>query len=185
MSGGDWPTGDVAEAELSRVAAGQLPSPGSRPVEVPPAAAAQSTHPRSRTAASAGWSWALAWVFVTPIAAGAFTFYALGSLWNASHDLSAAHVVDQRIDALLSTLKDAETGQRGYLLTTDRAYLKPYTNALAALPLQTALGQGSLFYLVLDRVQAPQAQDADAEPVLEALPSGPAAGAMPPVENAA
>jgi PAS domain S-box-containing protein len=32
-----------------------------------------------------------------------------------------------RADALLSALKDAETGQRGYLLTGDAAFLAPYT----------------------------------------------------------
>jgi PAS domain S-box-containing protein len=31
---------------------------------------------------------------------------------------------------LLSVLKDAETGQRGYLLTGDEAYLEPYDNAI-------------------------------------------------------
>ena len=33
-------------------------------------------------------------------------------------------------EGLLSTLKDAETGQRGYLLTGDDAYLQPYEDAL-------------------------------------------------------
>ena len=36
-------------------------------------------------------------------------------------------------EVLLSTLKDAETGQRGYLLTGDPAYLAPYDAALARL----------------------------------------------------
>jgi len=36
--------------------------------------------------------------------------------------------------ALLSTLKDAETGQRGFLLTGEIRYLEPYTDAVAALP---------------------------------------------------
>ncbi len=35
--------------------------------------------------------------------------------------------------ALLSTLKDAETGQRGFLLTGDLSYLAPYESALARL----------------------------------------------------
>jgi signal transduction histidine kinase len=33
------------------------------------------------------------------------------------------------LETLLSTLKDAETGQRGYLLTEDESYLKPYDDA--------------------------------------------------------
>jgi PAS domain S-box-containing protein len=35
---------------------------------------------------------------------------------------------------LISALKDAETGQRGYLLTGSDAYLEPYTKATAAIP---------------------------------------------------
>jgi len=35
---------------------------------------------------------------------------------------------------LMNGLKDAETGQRGYLLTTDPGYLAPYKAALASLP---------------------------------------------------
>lgn len=38
------------------------------------------------------------------------------------------------LDELLSTVKDAETGQRGFLLTADRSYLKPYDDAIAKLP---------------------------------------------------
>jgi len=37
-------------------------------------------------------------------------------------------------ESLLSTLKDAERGERGYLLTGDEAYLAPYNSAIAALP---------------------------------------------------
>ena len=36
--------------------------------------------------------------------------------------------------SLLSTTKDAERGERGYLLTGDESYLAPYDSAMAALP---------------------------------------------------
>jgi len=39
-----------------------------------------------------------------------------------------------RLEGLLSILKDAETGQRGYLVTGNDAYLEPYNSALLALP---------------------------------------------------
>jgi CheY-like chemotaxis protein/CHASE3 domain sensor protein len=42
--------------------------------------------------------------------------------------------VMQRVDGLLSSLKDAETGQRGYLLTGRESYLEPYDNARANIP---------------------------------------------------
>jgi CHASE3 domain sensor protein len=42
-----------------------------------------------------------------------------------------AHKAELALSALLSTLKDAETGQRGYLLTGDEDYLQPYAMAWA------------------------------------------------------
>lgn len=41
------------------------------------------------------------------------------------------HEVINYTNLLLSSLKDAETGQRGYLLTADPSYLEPYHNGLA------------------------------------------------------
>ncbi len=41
------------------------------------------------------------------------------------------HQVRIELADLLSTLKDAETGDRGYLITGDESYLQPYTAALA------------------------------------------------------
>jgi PAS domain S-box-containing protein len=39
-----------------------------------------------------------------------------------------------QLDQLVSTLKDAETGQRGFLITGDERYLQPYHDAVARLP---------------------------------------------------
>lgn len=36
----------------------------------------------------------------------------------------------QKLESVLSSLKDAETGQRGYLLTAQESYLEPYTTAI-------------------------------------------------------
>ncbi len=44
--------------------------------------------------------------------------------------------VDERLKTLLSTLKDAETSQRGFLLTSHDSYLDPYINANRLLPVQ-------------------------------------------------
>jgi CheY-like chemotaxis protein/signal transduction histidine kinase/CHASE3 domain sensor protein len=41
--------------------------------------------------------------------------------------------VSNHVQAVLTTLQDAETGQRGYLLTGEDPYLAPYTNARATL----------------------------------------------------
>src|SRR5262245_11306410 len=62
-----------------------------------------------------------------------FTYRSLQS--NAETRDSVAHtisVIDQ-MQAILAAVKDAETGQRGFLLTGEEPYLEPYTNALGAL----------------------------------------------------
>ena len=45
--------------------------------------------------------------------------------------VSHTHQVLTELESTLSTLKDAETGQRGYLLTGEERYLEPYKSALA------------------------------------------------------
>jgi CheY-like chemotaxis protein/signal transduction histidine kinase len=53
----------------------------------------------------------------------------------SAQNLAQSVQVLAELESLLSTLKDAETGQRGYLLTGgDDKYLEPYVNAQAALP---------------------------------------------------
>ena len=41
------------------------------------------------------------------------------------------HQVHDALNELLVTLRDAQTGQRGYILTNDREFLQPYTEAIA------------------------------------------------------
>jgi PAS domain S-box-containing protein len=56
--------------------------------------------------------------------------------------VSHSHEVLGKLEQVLSTLKDAETGQRGYLLTGETTYLEPYEQAAALLQTQmTQLGQ--------------------------------------------
>ena len=81
-----------------------------------------------------GWLWSLVIAFIAPLAAGGLTAYEVRDLLRANDDLDAQRTVVRRLENLMSTLKDAETGQRGYLLTADPSYLKPYRDALAALP---------------------------------------------------
>jgi PAS domain S-box-containing protein len=44
--------------------------------------------------------------------------------------VARTHEILGEMEALLSTLKDAETGQRGFLLTEEEKYLQPYDDAL-------------------------------------------------------
>ena len=58
--------------------------------------------------------------------------------WRAQRQ-SDQQVVDtlrelRQIDDVLSTVKDAETGQRGFLLTGAESYLEPYHQAIATIP---------------------------------------------------
>lgn len=74
--------------------------------------------------------WAgLALVVVTAVVAVDGTLSFLGATRRVERTL----VNIERMTALLSLLKDAETGQRGYLLTGDERYLDPYQEAVAAL----------------------------------------------------
>ena len=62
------------------------------------------------------------------------------SYYNASrlieNDTWVKHTHQVRTDLalLLSQLKDAETGQRGYIITGVDSYLEPYQSAVAAIP---------------------------------------------------
>jgi PAS domain S-box-containing protein len=58
---------------------------------------------------------------------------------RGSEQLEAARQIVRSTNALLSALKDAETGQRGYLLTGDDRYLMPYRQALRDIPVNLKL----------------------------------------------
>jgi PAS domain S-box-containing protein len=45
-----------------------------------------------------------------------------------------SHAIIAALESTLSALKDAETGQRGYLLTGDASYLQPYDDARQRIP---------------------------------------------------
>jgi PAS domain S-box-containing protein len=60
------------------------------------------------------------------------TFWNLNSISRTWDALALSHDVVVGLDDVLSNLRDAETGQRGYLLTGDERYLEPYTKSHAA-----------------------------------------------------
>ncbi len=55
---------------------------------------------------------------------------------DATTQIDVTRQLLQGTDAVLSSVKDAETGQRGYLITNDKTYLGPYNAAVKALPRQ-------------------------------------------------
>jgi PAS domain S-box-containing protein len=69
--------------------------------------------------------------------------------------VSHTHRVLSELEATLSTVKDAETGQRGYLLTGEERYLEPYHSAIARVNVQVA----GLQQLIVDKQQQQRLRD--------------------------
>ncbi len=80
----------------------------------------------------------IVWLGILPLLL-AFASYRTSSQHIASVEatLSTDEFI-RRLDELLSTLQDAETGQRGYLLTGQQRYLDPFSDAQEDLPLRLA-----------------------------------------------
>jgi signal transduction histidine kinase/CheY-like chemotaxis protein/CHASE3 domain sensor protein len=57
------------------------------------------------------------------------SYSSIQGLLESSRQVDHTDSVINRLEMALSTLKDAETGQRGYLLTGDTSYLRPYAGA--------------------------------------------------------
>jgi signal transduction histidine kinase/CheY-like chemotaxis protein/CHASE3 domain sensor protein len=64
-------------------------------------------------------------LFVTSLA----SFISIQNLIKSADLVSHSNRVMSSLDGVISTLKDAETGQRGYLLTGDKDFLEPYNGA--------------------------------------------------------
>jgi signal transduction histidine kinase/CHASE3 domain sensor protein len=69
-------------------------------------------------------------IFVISIAIiffiGGITFKHITVLKKSSTWVSNSHKVNVELERLISYIKDAETGQRGYILTKDKSFLEPY-----------------------------------------------------------
>ena len=59
------------------------------------------------------------------------SYVSISNLIKNSKLVSHSNAVIRHTDGVLSTLKDAETGQRGFLLTGEEAFLEPYNGAKA------------------------------------------------------
>ena len=57
---------------------------------------------------------------------------------RANSDGARSRETDAAVEALLSSLIDAESGQRGFLLTGEERYLEPYERAVQDIPIQLA-----------------------------------------------
>ncbi|HEY9695194.1 MAG TPA: GAF domain-containing protein [Oculatellaceae cyanobacterium] len=61
---------------------------------------------------------------------GGFSYHSINRLVEASRLVAHTHEVLEELESVISGLKDVETGQRGYVLTGDEAYLEPYNTAI-------------------------------------------------------
>jgi CHASE3 domain sensor protein len=72
--------------------------------------------------------------FLLLLGIGGVAYRSISLLANTSHTVTHTHEVLERIAGVMSLLKDAETGQRGYVITGEESYLEPYNNAVEGLP---------------------------------------------------
>lgn len=72
-------------------------------------------------------------IFIISIAViffiGGITFKHITVLKKSSTWVSNSHEVNAELERLISYIKDAETGQRGYILSNDKSFLEPYYNS--------------------------------------------------------
>lgn len=77
-------------------------------------------------------------ILVVLISVALITFRNLNSYTEEVRGIRHSNYVLRATAAILSSVRDAETGHRGYQLTRDTSYLEPYFNSLKALPSQLA-----------------------------------------------
>jgi CheY-like chemotaxis protein/CHASE3 domain sensor protein len=76
----------------------------------------------------------LAGAVVFFLISGTVAYFNLQTLRDDNEKIVHSHEVIISLGELLSSAQDAETGQRGFLLTNNEKYLEPYNSALLAIP---------------------------------------------------
>lgn len=72
------------------------------------------------------WKWLLALAAALLLALTGAAFWQYAQTARALADVEHSDAVTRAADRLLAVLVDAETGYRGYLLTSNPAFLEPY-----------------------------------------------------------
>ncbi|TPM94907.1 response regulator [Mesorhizobium sp. B2-1-3A] len=70
------------------------------------------------------------------LASGILAYFNLQAVREGNQKIVQSYDVIVALDGLLSSAQDAETGQRGFLLTNNERYLGPYNAALASIPVK-------------------------------------------------
>jgi CHASE3 domain sensor protein len=76
----------------------------------------------------------LAGAFLFFLISGAVAYFNLRTLRDNNQKIVHSQEVIMALGELFSSAQDAETGQRGFLLTNNEKYLEPYKSALLAIP---------------------------------------------------
>lgn len=101
------------------------------------------------------------------VASGLVAYSNFQALHEGNDRIVQTHDVIVSLDELLSHIQDAETGQRGFLLTDNEAYLGPYTSALREIGptlddigslINQSLGQEGRLRLLRQHVEAKLAE---------------------------
>ena len=72
--------------------------------------------------------------FLLLLGIGAVAYRSITSLTNANQLITHTYKVVEDVAEVLSLLKDAESGQRGYIITGDDTFLEPYQAGVAGVP---------------------------------------------------
>src|ERR1700761_5207033 len=73
------------------------------------------------------------WLGVLPLLLASVAYRTSSQHVQSVQEALSTAAFIQQLDELLSTVQDAETGQRGYVLTGEDRYLTPYTQAKGAI----------------------------------------------------
>jgi methyl-accepting chemotaxis protein len=68
--------------------------------------------------------------FILLLGIGSVAYRAIDAITKTSYWVAHTHSVLEHVAGVLSLLKDAETGQRGFIVTGEESYLEPYNAAL-------------------------------------------------------
>jgi diguanylate cyclase (GGDEF)-like protein len=74
--------------------------------------------------------WAIGLAMAAFVALSVVAFLSIGHYLTLTANLNGVHRVQAALSDYFSAMQDAETGQRGYLLTGDQNYLEPYEKAV-------------------------------------------------------
>lgn len=81
---------------------------------------------------------ALAVCLLGLVVVGTLAYSNISKLTKTSQWVNHTHQVLEAREQILASLKDAETGQRGFIITGEPRYLEPYNNAVSKLPQEVA-----------------------------------------------